>query len=227
MSVAECACLELGPRQGSVDEAFVGIDRTNGRFGEVSIRTCRACGRRWLHFHVEYEGFSCSGRWYTGLLPEGFTADVRPEDAVALLERLPWHVYGGSYFGTAGRRGTGPLFVDLLGGATKADPPAPASDARRELVEVLREARALVARPGNDFSWSSWIDAEHALWEVDGLVAVLEAGALPPSSAISILFAPTGPMQELALSSGWGDTFIALADRCDAALEKVYRAAEG
>lgn len=97
-------------------------------------------------------------------------------------------------------------------------------DPRRELLEVLRESRALLARPGNDFAWSSWMDAENAVAEVDGLIRALESGRLPGRGAISILFAPTGPMQEAALSSGWGDAFLAVANRCDAALEKVYAA---
>jgi hypothetical protein len=113
MTDAECGCLELGPAPGCFDEAFLGVDGTNGRFGEVSVRTCRACGRRWLHYRVEYEAFTGSGRWYAGLLPEGADAGIAPETAVAVLERLPWHVYGGSWFGTAGRRGTGRLHVDL------------------------------------------------------------------------------------------------------------------
>ncbi len=108
---AECACLRLGP--AAYDEALVGVDPTGGRYGDVSIRICRACGRRWLLYRVEYEGFTGSGRWYMGVLPEGTDAAVRPDAAVALLESLPWHVYGGSYWGTSGRRGTGPLFVDL------------------------------------------------------------------------------------------------------------------
>lgn len=108
----ECECLELGPRAFS--EASVGVDRTNGRFGAVGVRTCAACGRRWLHYHVEYEGFSGSGRWYQGLLPEGAHAGLTPEAAVPLLESLPWHVYGGSYWGTGGRRGAGPLHADFV-----------------------------------------------------------------------------------------------------------------
>ncbi|HYJ79632.1 MAG TPA: hypothetical protein VEW03_08540, partial [Longimicrobiaceae bacterium] len=93
----------------------VGVDATNGRFGEVSTRTCRKCGRRWLHYAVEYEAYSGSGRWYAGLLPEGIGATIKPEHAVSVIEQLPWHVCGGSYFGTAGRRGTGTLHVDLMG----------------------------------------------------------------------------------------------------------------
>ena len=93
---------------------------------------------------------------------------------------------------------------------------------RRELVDVLREARALLARPGNDFDWSTWRDADDAFGEVDGLVRAIEAGDLPPRLAVSILFAPTGPIQETAISSGWGDEFLAVAARCDAAVERVY-----
>src|SRR5690349_793813 len=111
MTTDACECLALGPR--SFDEAFVGVDHTRGRFGDVNVRTCRACGRRWLHYHVEYEAFTASGRWYTALLPDGAEADLTPEAAIPLLERLPWHVYGGSYFRTAGRHGTGPFRADV------------------------------------------------------------------------------------------------------------------
>ncbi|HYH81198.1 MAG TPA: hypothetical protein VEX86_15450 [Longimicrobium sp.] len=93
---------------------------------------------------------------------------------------------------------------------------------RRELLDVLRETRAMLARPGNEFMWSSWEDADAALAEVDGLIERLEAGGLPYRTAISILFAVTGPVQETAISSGWGDEFLVLADRCDAAVAAVY-----
>jgi nucleotide-binding universal stress UspA family protein len=96
--------------------------------------------------------------------------------------------------------------------------------ARQELADVLREARALLARPGNDFAWSSWADAAAALAEVDRLIAALEADRLPPRLAVSVLFAPTGPIQEVSLSSGWADEFLALAGRCDAAVEAAYNA---
>ena len=62
-----------------------------------------------------------------------------------------------------------------------------------DLLAVMLEARRLIARPENDFTWSSFIDQEAAL------------------------FLPTGPIQEVSLSSGWGDEFVALADRFDLA----------
>ena len=78
---------------------------------------------------------------------------------------------------------------------------------RRELVDVLRECRALLARPDSDYLWSSWEDADAALEEIDGIIASIEQGE-PLSQWWSVIFAPTGPMQEVSLSSGWGDEFL-------------------
>ncbi len=89
---------------------------------------------------------------------------------------------------------------------------------RAGLIEVLLEARAWCAQPDNDFSWSSWHDAVHALREIDGWIEHLREGGRG-AGGIAIIFLPTGPLQELALSSGWGREFIGLADRFDAAVE--------
>ena len=104
-------------------------------------------------------------------------------------------------------------------------PPEAVEHARRELLDVLRQVRERLASPDADFLWSSWEDADTALAEVDPLIHSLEAGALPARFSIDILFAPTGPLQETAMSSGWGDEFLTLADRCDGALAILYRKA--
>ncbi len=90
------------------------------------------------------------------------------------------------------------------------------------MADVLRESRAYVARPDNDFWWSSWEDAADALAEIDALIAALDAGTEDPREA-AVLFAPTGPMQEVALSGGWGNAFLDLANRFDAALAAAVR----
>ena len=90
-----------------------------------------------------------------------------------------------------------------------------------QLVKVLREARELLARPGNDFSWSSWRDASGALREIDRLIETIESGEMPKHLDFEVLFAPTGPIQEVSLSSGWGQEFLAVAQRFDAALKQV------
>lgn len=94
--------------------------------------------------------------------------------------------------------------------------------ARAKLRDVLLEARSLVARPGNNFDWSCWEDAPAALREIDGLIGALGRGETPARRSLSVLFAPTGPLQEVGLSSGWAGAFSALADRFDAAEAAFY-----
>jgi hypothetical protein len=85
------------------------------------------------------------------------------------------------------------------------------------LLAVLDEVRALLALPDNDYSWSSFADAEAALAELEGLRAGVVAGH-PDVFTLRVVFAPTGPIQEVSLSSGWGDEFLAVAERFDAAV---------
>jgi hypothetical protein len=94
--------------------------------------------------------------------------------------------------------------------------------ARSELVEVLRVARALLGDPGNNFFWSPWKGAEEALREMDSFIQAVEVGSLPDRLDLAVLFAPTGAIQEVAVSSSWGDEFLTLAARFDAAEARVY-----
>ena len=84
------------------------------------------------------------------------------------------------------------------------------------LISIMQETRSLLAMQGNDFSWSSWLDQGQAVNEIDSILAEMENDSLPDCR---VLFAPTGPIQEVSLSSGWGDEFLELADRFDEAYE--------
>ena len=97
------------------------------------------------------------------------------------------------------------------------------------LIEVLDRAKELLALPGNDFVWSSWENAEQAWSEIDQFIDALANGNLLPRLDINVLFAPTGPIQDVSISSGWGDEFLTLAKRFDQAMEQAYigRAIEG
>jgi hypothetical protein len=62
-----------------------------------------------------------------------------------------------------------------------------------------------------------------ALAELDRQIAAIERGQLPRRLDLEVIFAPTGPIQEVSLSGGWAEEFLALADRFDAVVERVYR----
>jgi hypothetical protein len=104
----------------------------------------------------------------------------------------------------------------LLGNPDAADP-------RVLLADVLRSAIELLSLPDNDFSWSSWENREAAIAEVQALLALLERGALPDRVSVSVLFAPTGPIQEVSVSSGWGETFLEVAERLDRAQQQLWK----
>lgn len=111
----QCGCMEPAGRW-NFEETRIGIDKTKGRYGEVSIRQCKECNNVWLHYQVEYEAFSKSGRWFRGLISPDLAKTTSPETAVQELAQLEWYFYGGSRFGHSGERAQRPLnprLVDL------------------------------------------------------------------------------------------------------------------
>jgi hypothetical protein len=89
------------------------------------------------------------------------------------------------------------------------------------VIAVMSEIRDLLAASDNDFAWSSWRTQEAALAEMDGLIGQLRNGSLPN---LSLLFAPTGPIQEVSISSGWGDRVLVLAERLEVELARLRKA---
>jgi len=99
-------------------------------------------------------------------------------------------------------------------------PPSGAPEA--QLAQLLEATLELVELPDNDFSWSSWRDATHASGELGEYLAQVRSGRLPSRLDLSVIFATTGPLQELSLSSGWADAFLKLADRFDSLESKLW-----
>lgn len=83
------------------------------------------------------------------------------------------------------------------------------------LAHVLESALELISIPDNDFSWSSWVDASAAQAEIGALIEQVQSGGLPEKIKVSVLFAPTGPLQEVSLSSGWAEAFLKVAEKFD------------
>ena len=108
-----CSCHTPPLHYSDYESEYLGIDRTNGRFGEVTLERCTKCKAYWLRYFVEYESFSESGRWYRGLIPKEDIPQITPENSVAFLTSLDWYLYGGSYFRTTGKIGNGTIYVDL------------------------------------------------------------------------------------------------------------------
>ena len=91
----------------------VGVDETNGRFGEANIWQCKSCGQHWLHYLVEYESFTKSGRYFMGLITPETAETLSPDQAIDYLNQLDWHLYGGSYFDGRTGRSNRNVYVNL------------------------------------------------------------------------------------------------------------------
>ena len=105
----KCRCMTPPFSYLDFDTSSLGVDETKGRNGEVTVETCKACGSVWLRYFVEWEWHSESGRWWRGPVTWEMVWELKPEQAPELLSSLPWYFYGGSYFRTTGRRGSGPI----------------------------------------------------------------------------------------------------------------------
>lgn len=110
--MSECRCMTPPFSYQDFDTSPLGVDTTKGRNAEVTVETCKACGSVWLRYFVEWEWHSESGRWYRGPVTWERVWQLKPEQAPELLAGLPWYFYGGSYFRTTGRKGSGPI-LDL------------------------------------------------------------------------------------------------------------------
>ena len=102
-----CPCLDGQPTPR--EQRFVGVDKTRGVYGEVTVERCQSCGRYWLEYRVEYEAFTASGRWFRGEIDAETARQVTPASAVETLGGLEGHFFGGSYFGHSGRWSSGPV----------------------------------------------------------------------------------------------------------------------
>jgi len=94
------------------------------------------------------------------------------------------------------------------------DSPRGAWPGKLQMLAVLGATRALVAQSRED----GWPDEEpgectELLDKMIAHVITPDSGAPPQFSCIQ--FAPTGPIQEIAMSNGWHDAYIELASEFD------------
>lgn len=101
-----CACLDAETHFCGFDKKAIGVDK---HYGEVTVWTCKKCGRNWLYYFIEYEYLTGAGRMFTGVISPQAAADVKADTAVDLFETMEWYFRGGSAFGGRLVRTTGPL----------------------------------------------------------------------------------------------------------------------
>ena len=88
-----------------------------------------------------------------------------------------------------------------------------------EVIGILQEVKNVLALPDTDVVWSRYNSAEDALEDIHQHMESLRRGDLSKLDELTSVFAPTGNLQEISISSGWGEAFLYLAARFDRAIE--------
>jgi len=91
-----------------------------------------------------------------------------------------------------------------------------------DLVYLLEAVIELLELESNDFTWSSWANASVAVSEIRMLIKRTNRKIMD-NKTLGVIFAATGPLQEVSFGSGWGDAFVKIADIYDRIEEKIVK----
>ena len=84
-------------------------------------------------------------------------------------------------------------------------------DKYEEFIAVLKVIRNIVDSPDIDLCWSKYDDLAELLKEIDFYIEQLGKHDGSILKDLSLFFAPTGSLQEISISNGWGEKFIELS----------------
>lgn len=90
-----------------------------------------------------------------------------------------------------------------------------------EIIGILQLVIRILQQPGTDVVWSHYNSVREATDDIEQHIERLRRGDLTGIEDLTLLFAPTGSLQEIAINSGWGDGFLTLAADYDRALESL------
>jgi hypothetical protein len=86
------------------------------------------------------------------------------------------------------------------------------------MIAVLSRVKELLAR-SQESLWAGRAPAEVAAVLDAELRSLAEGGRLHDKTGLALLFVPTGDLQEISMANRWGDEYLELSGRFDAARE--------
>jgi hypothetical protein len=90
-----------------------------------------------------------------------------------------------------------------------------------EVVGILEKVVQVLELPGTDVVWSHYNNVEEVVDDINQHIERLRRGDLSKIDDLRLMLAPTGSLQEISISSGWGEGFLHLAARFDRAIEPM------
>ena len=91
----------------------------------------------------------------------------------------------------------------------------------QDIIDILDEIIYIIECNDTDVTWSGYDNVDEVIAELNDHKSRLARNDLSGRWRLELIFAPTGPLQEISISSGWDDRFLSLAKRFDDAMRKA------
>jgi hypothetical protein len=89
-----------------------------------------------------------------------------------------------------------------------------------ELAGILNDVVAVCEASPQNVDWAGYEDQSELLEDLRQHIRRLRTGDLRGLSDLRVLFLPTGPLQDIAIDSGWHEIYLVLASRFDEAYRR-------
>jgi hypothetical protein len=84
-----------------------------------------------------------------------------------------------------------------------------------EIIQILDKIIGKLSKPDCNVLWSHYDSQVEALTDIKDHIERLKKNDFSKIEDLKLLFAPTGSLQEISISSGWGNEFLVLATQFD------------
>ncbi|WP_428852593.1 hypothetical protein [Imbroritus primus] len=95
MNITPCQCFSPGFKIPWAEKSDIGV---TDRDWELSKLRCGKCSTPWLRAFLEYEAFSCSGRYYRAPTSDSALETITPDAALRIIKDATFRIAGGSRF---------------------------------------------------------------------------------------------------------------------------------
>jgi dATP pyrophosphohydrolase len=95
-------------------------------------------------------------------------------------------------------------------------------DVEEILVNLLDEIKEIIRTQDTDVLWSSFDTKEDFLKELDNHIQRFQNNDFSSIEKLIGLFLPTGDLQEIAISSGWGEEYLAISKKFDDLIQVIF-----
>ncbi len=94
-------------------------------------------------------------------------------------------------------------------------------DTNENLIKLLYEIIELASTRDTNMVWSTFNTKEELIFELENYIQRLKNSDFSSIEQLISLFLPTGDLQEIAISSGWGEEYLSISKKFDDLIQVI------